>query len=153
MKPVVCTYYGSYKGNKGFWPIKFEEQQKAFDQLATLVHFRDANRSVEALAALKGYELGTRRSLQDYITLTGVDTINHKLNAQASCAVKRWQAWSEQSQPPYAMLQGSPARLGIGFLPRPDDEAEAALHIGNWSKAKPTVPSHRLRHSSMIPPR
>lgn len=110
-RPVLLTYYGDDKGEKGSWDVDQNEQKQTLNRLATLVRYKQANRSAKALEALRGYDVGTRRTLAQYSALTGVDTINNEYH-RTPCPVLHWTPWQPDAQPPYQVLENSPVKLG-----------------------------------------
>lgn len=98
-RPAIGTWYGADKGNAEGWAHDTDEAQKAHDRIATLLQAKGSDQSSEALAAMKGYELGKRRSFKDYIALTGVDTIAGKYT-HTHCMIDRWQPWLDDAPKP-----------------------------------------------------
>mmetsp|Transcript_33173 Transcript_33173/g.95391 ORF Transcript_33173/g.95391 Transcript_33173/m.95391 type:complete len:541 (-) Transcript_33173:7-1629(-) len=116
MRPYVFTYYGGDKGGRGGWQMNHSERQQASERLATLLWHHGVKQSSKALGSLKGYNLGTRRKYDDYMRLTGVDTVHQKIK-DTPCAITAWTPWQAAAQPPYEMLADSPARLSVGADP------------------------------------
>eukprot|EP00929_Paragymnodinium_shiwhaense_P039505 TRINITY_DN20732_c0_g1_i2.p1 TRINITY_DN20732_c0_g1~~TRINITY_DN20732_c0_g1_i2.p1 ORF type:complete len:620 (-),score=128.81 TRINITY_DN20732_c0_g1_i2:145-2004(-) len=136
-RPVIVTYYGADKKNtEGFNHGTPEQAKKARDRQATLVKFQGADLSQQAVDALRGYGMGNRRNFEDYIAITGVDTVHHKYRS-TPCYVKRWYPWKDGSDPPYEMLRDSPLNVGndirtmledSGDIPRREPARDAAEH-------------------------
>ena len=113
-RPIIGTYYGGQKGNEGTWHHDGLELAESSKRLAVLLRHqrtlermrREGTLEREA-AALTGYDLGTRRSLEDYTRLTGVDTVSH-VYAQTSCGVEQWVPWRTPQEGP-ANLWGAAA--------------------------------------------
>jgi len=84
-------------GHEG-WAHNHEEQQVAEKRVATLLQHKSSDQSQAAIKALEGYELGKRRSLEQYIELTGVDTKAGRYS-KTGCVVKDWVPWAEDAKP------------------------------------------------------
>lgn len=135
-RPAIATYYGGAKGGLGGWRSDAAAARKSHQRLGTLLRVPGADRSSTATGKLRGFDLGTRRSLSDYIALTGVDTMK-QTNVNTPCSVSRWKPWADASQPPYTFpLDGSPVRLGVDVATTMGIEvpslasAELATHSG-----------------------
>jgi len=115
MRPVVGTWYGGEKGGLGGWHTDSSEASAAVKHLATLLSTTAADRSDQDSESLRGYDIGGRRSLQQYIDFTGVDTINGAVHP-VKCVTEKWTAWKQGAQEPYGMLDGSPVKLGTAFV-------------------------------------
>jgi len=103
-RAAIGTWYGGDKGNREGWPEVESERDLAHARVATLLQAPGSNQSPEAIAALKGYHLGERRKLSDYIALTGVDTIQHKYT-HTNCLVDHWQPWLQDAPKPIEALE------------------------------------------------
>ncbi|CAK0875203.1 unnamed protein product, partial [Prorocentrum cordatum] len=131
MRPVVGTFYGGAIKAKGGWTRRGDAGKRARDRLATLCRYSAGNLSAEALAELKGFDLGSRRKLEDYIALTGIDTVNHKAK-NTPCLVSRWTPWRSGADvdPPYAeILRGSPRRLGVDIAAQLGELQDSAVDL------------------------
>jgi hypothetical protein len=116
-RPVIGTWYGLDKGN-GQWRGNSTEKDVANLRLRALW----GERGEEPSPDMRGYELGTRRSLEAYVNLTGIDPMLGEVKRlepgvgmvpeRAPCAIPRWTPWREGSQAPYHVLEGSPASVG-----------------------------------------
>uniref|UniRef100_A0A7S4RT15 Protein xylosyltransferase n=1 Tax=Alexandrium monilatum TaxID=311494 RepID=A0A7S4RT15_9DINO len=111
MRPYVVTFYGDDKGGRGGWVTNARQKYQAQHRLSVLLGPRKEDRS-----ALRGYDLGTRRTYEDYVKLSGIDMANQRVT-DTPCSVTKWTPWEPGSQPPYEMLAESPARLGLGVVP------------------------------------
>mmetsp|Transcript_27973 Transcript_27973/g.89117 ORF Transcript_27973/g.89117 Transcript_27973/m.89117 type:complete len:240 (-) Transcript_27973:207-926(-) len=114
-RPVIGTYYGNEKGGKGGWHTKVEERRLAEKRLARLLRHKatlqeDLQAGVDVRGLLAGYDLGNRRRFEDYVDLTGVDTINHAYD-HTPCRVNRWTPWEEEADKPYMPVESAPAAL------------------------------------------
>eukprot|EP00041_Stephanoeca_diplocostata_P030484 m.923519 g.923519 ORF g.923519 m.923519 type:complete len:630 (-) comp23766_c1_seq12:504-2393(-) len=89
-QPIVGCWYGDKKGGKGQWRSDSEEAIQSGERLATMLQWPGSDQSASAVAALGKYGLGTRRSLQEYISFCGIDTIKQQI--AANCVVK-YQPW------------------------------------------------------------
>lgn len=111
-RPIVGTYYGGEKGGKGSWAASQQETTLANNRMATLLRWPKSDQSPEALAALKGHELGDRRTLEMYINFSGVDTIHQK--TVRTCDHLVYVPWldhgvtTEPQQPPQQQQQEQP---------------------------------------------
>mmetsp|Transcript_26754 Transcript_26754/g.69953 ORF Transcript_26754/g.69953 Transcript_26754/m.69953 type:complete len:476 (+) Transcript_26754:101-1528(+) len=116
-RPIIGTWYGAQKGN-GNWNGNVTENEAAKRRLRALWGQSDEEQPLD----LKGYELGTRRSLEAYVNLAGVDPMLGEVKTLAPgvgmvprttpCSITRWTPWREGSQAPYQALEGSPASAG-----------------------------------------
>lgn len=71
-RPWIATYYGDEKGGKAFhWDES--ELKKSWARIRTLLRMPDSDQSTAALLALRGADLGTRRTLEQYIEFTGIN--------------------------------------------------------------------------------
>ena len=107
-RPWVGTYYGGDKGSKSFhW--KTDSLQEAHKRMATLVRDPSADLSPEALEKLKPYDLGQKRTLEQYIEFTGIDPRGGNRKQDAKCAVA-YVPWYKPTEGPAlssAGLRGS----------------------------------------------
>lgn len=116
-RPVIGTWYGFEKGN-GAWRGNGTENSVANLRLKALW----GHQGEEPSPDMRGYQLGTRRSLEAYVNLTGIDPMLGEVKrlepgvgmvpASTPCAITRWTPWREGSQAPYQVLEGSPASVG-----------------------------------------
>jgi len=116
-RPLIGTWYGFLKGN-GIWRHDNTEAEIARRRLKALWGQRDEEPSPD----MRGYELGTRRSLEAYVNLTGVDPMLGEVTTfqpgvgmvamPTPCAITKWTPWREGSQAPYHAVEGSPASVG-----------------------------------------
>lgn len=85
-RPTIGVYYGGDKGGKGGWQHDSKEAVASSARLKTLLQFPGSDQSPEAVAALGKFGLGTRRTLDQYIAFSGVDTRN--VHAEDHCLVE-----------------------------------------------------------------
>jgi hypothetical protein len=107
-RPVIGTYYGSEKGGKGDWHRSPAETRTANQRLAGLLQVAGSEK-----VDLRGYDLGKRRSLDSYISLTGMDTRSGQYT-HTPCGVDRWTPWlasAADEAPPYAPAPDAPMPL------------------------------------------
>jgi len=114
-RPALGTWYGQDIKHRGFWARNTSEQKYGEERMRTLLHSPESNQTDAARAALRGFDLGTRRSLEAYSKLTGMNTLTNK-GHDTQCAVTKWTPWNSDAQQPYQILNQSPALLGVGFL-------------------------------------
>ena len=91
-RPIIGTYYGSFKGGKGGWHHVKSEAKQSRERLATLLSAPNSDQSPEAKAALGKYALGTRRTLAQYAEFSGVNPMTGV--ARKRCLVD-WVPWND----------------------------------------------------------
>lgn len=77
-KPFIATYYGGEKGGKGSFSATSEEHAVSRRRMGTLLKAKGSDQSEAAYAELGNYTLGTRRTLEQYIEFSGINTITGK---------------------------------------------------------------------------
>eukprot|EP00928_Gymnodinium_smaydae_P047277 TRINITY_DN31545_c0_g1_i1.p1 TRINITY_DN31545_c0_g1~~TRINITY_DN31545_c0_g1_i1.p1 ORF type:complete len:490 (+),score=110.96 TRINITY_DN31545_c0_g1_i1:44-1513(+) len=119
-RPVVGTFYGNEKGEKGHWKEDSLERRSAVQRLQALLQVEsgaDAAATGDLRAGLKGFDLGKRRRFDDYIKLTGVD-VHRGVVTNTPCSVTHWVPWLPDAPPAYRTLPESPALLGVDIRSR-----------------------------------
>jgi hypothetical protein len=115
-RPLIGTYYGGEKGNKGSWHSTKEENKVAENRLATQLKWPGSDQSPEAYEKLGKYKLGIRRTLEQYAAFSGVDTIHQKL--KKSCRVEYVPWMKEQMHSVYSEeTQKMKKRPSLGAIP------------------------------------
>mmetsp|Transcript_62645 Transcript_62645/g.166239 ORF Transcript_62645/g.166239 Transcript_62645/m.166239 type:complete len:400 (-) Transcript_62645:94-1293(-) len=118
-RPVIGVWYADERGNHPEdWIADEREAEVALARMRTLVRAPLSDQSCRARAELTGFDMGTRRDFQEYIELTGVDTV-HNVVHNTSCAFTRWTPWHRDAQPAYEMLDQSPLQSGSAFCSEP----------------------------------
>jgi hypothetical protein len=115
-RPVIGTWYGDQKGGEGNWRVADGEAEQGRNRLRMLLSTNATERSAKDNHALRGYDIGTRRRLEDYFALTGIDTIRNTQH-KTPCAVKKWHPWQPHAQGPYMILSDSPVLAGTRVQP------------------------------------
>lgn len=114
-RPVIGVWYEDDKGTDlSDWVTDDKEAEVAVERMRT----PHSDQSVQTHAELTGFDMGTRRDFQDYIEVTGVDTV-HNVVHNTSCAATRWTPWHGEAQPAYEMLDPSPVQSGTAFCSEP----------------------------------
>lgn len=117
-RPNVGTWYGADKGGKSFFKSQSEERSSSADRMATLLRWKGSDQSAEAVAALGRYGLGTRRSFEQFIQHSGVDTTTLTMDEHCVVQYVPWNdgfasAYSEygadQPYRPSLLRSGEPA--------------------------------------------
>ncbi|CAK9002413.1 [Skp1-protein]-hydroxyproline N-acetylglucosaminyltransferase (Glycosyltransferase GnT51) (Skp1-HyPro GlcNAc-transferase) (UDP-GlcNAc:Skp1-hydroxyproline GlcNAc-transferase) (Skp1 GlcNAc-Tase) (UDP-GlcNAc:hydroxyproline polypeptide GlcNAc-transferase) [Durusdinium trenchii] len=85
-RPVIGVYYGNDKGGHGSWKHDRAESERSKARLMTLLQLPNSDQSTRAYDDLGKFTLGTRRTLDQYIAFSGVDTRNAV--AKDHCIVK-----------------------------------------------------------------
>ena len=96
-RPIIATYYGAEKGGHGTWRTSRDEDKIATQRLKTLLKWPQSDQSPEAYKQLGRYTMGTRRTLEQYIPVSGVDTKNGRVLPGKHCLVK-YVPWMKQAQ-------------------------------------------------------
>jgi len=81
-RPVIGVYYGSEKGGKGGWRTNHVEHKESIKRIMALLEFPGFSPEIE----LGRYGLGSKRTLDQYVHFSGVDTRNVK--SEDRCLVK-----------------------------------------------------------------
>jgi len=106
MRPALGTYYADERGGQGGWLPKTVELRASAERLQQLLCHSPSSQA----ARLDGYGLGNRRLLEDYLALTGMDTINNKA-ANTPCLARRWTPWRPGADAPYQPARVRPPPL------------------------------------------
>jgi len=73
-RPVVGTYYGGEKGGSGHYGNDPGDSETSKKRLTTLLNWPNSDQSPKAHADLGKYDLGKRRTLDQYNQFSGMDT-------------------------------------------------------------------------------
>jgi hypothetical protein len=96
-RPWIGTYYGGEKGGKGGnW--KQDQIHLSHQRMATLVKVPGSDQSPEAIAQLGKYNLGTKRTLEQYIEFTGINPITGENKAKCAVVYVPWYEPPPQEQ-------------------------------------------------------
>eukprot|EP00928_Gymnodinium_smaydae_P056331 TRINITY_DN39728_c0_g1_i1.p1 TRINITY_DN39728_c0_g1~~TRINITY_DN39728_c0_g1_i1.p1 ORF type:complete len:481 (+),score=52.03 TRINITY_DN39728_c0_g1_i1:44-1444(+) len=96
-RPAIATYYGSDKLGESNWNVNYRESERSEKRLKALFNGEIND----------GYGLGNRRTLEEYVALTGVDVLGGHVQS-TSCVVRHWTPWKENSAAPYQGLKSPP---------------------------------------------
>ncbi len=94
-RPYVGTYYGSDKGGGEGWRSNSAESRESVRYIQTLLESPGSDQSPEARKKLIGHELGTRRSLTQYIEFSGVDTRKNKSVPGGERCIIKYVPWDD----------------------------------------------------------
>jgi hypothetical protein len=152
-RPVIGTWYGDEKGGDAGWDSTRDEANAGRKRLKLLLATTASNRSAEDAHAMRGYDIGSRRSLEDYFALTGIDTIRNTQH-QTPCAIMKWHPWAEAADPPYKILPNSPVLLGTAVQALSTDDGgknatillETAVDAHSKHAKKKMLRGHGRRH-------
>jgi hypothetical protein len=86
-RPLIATYYGGEKGGKGNWHTTHDEDAVATQRLMTLLEWPGSDQSPATLKKMGNFAMGKRRTLEQYIPVSGVDTKHGRVIPGKHCRV------------------------------------------------------------------